>query len=174
MSRGPLTALIASVALVSASLDVPLRAAQQSEVAAGSGVGRVSRSTVNGTSVITGQTLNADRSPLASARVRLRNLDKGTIDAVTTSDHLGEFSFVVTESGTYLAEMFDDEGNVVVVGEVMVIQAGQAIGTILILPSRALTLAGLFGNSAAAIASAAAGAGLTAFAATGTPASPER
>ena len=124
--------------------------------------------------VIAGQVLNADRTPLAFARVRLRNLDSGAIIDKTAADHLGEFSFLVPSRGNYVAELFDAADRVLAVGEAVTVEAGQTVGTLLLLSARTVSFGGLFGNSAAALVSAAAGAGITAVTATGQPLSPEQ
>lgn len=171
MSRSSLTVLMITLAVVAAGIPEPLRAGQQS----------VSRSTRRSgpsagqnTSVIAGQATDANGGPLAFAHIRLRNLDNGAIVSQTNTDYIGEFTFVVVNLGNYMAELVDDHGDVLAVSDPLTVEAGQTVGTLIVLPSRTPSLAALFGNSAAAIMSAAAGAGITAVSATGAPLSPEQ
>ena len=175
MNQRLLTVLVVLMAILVAGLLEPVTAGQQIAPVVTSTARRsvvtAARSTMG---VIAGQALNADRTPLAFARVRLRNLDSGAIIDKTAADHLGEFSFLVPSRGNYVAELFDAADRVLAVGEAVRVEAGQTVGTLLLLSARTASFGGLFGNSAAAIVSAAAGAGITAVTATGQPLSPEQ
>lgn len=175
MNRHPLTILIVLIAVIVAGID-PIHAGQKAPNGISSAVRRSLNSAVAGstTAVIAGQALNSDRTPFAFARVRLRNLDSGAVIDKTSADHLGEFSFLVVSRGNYVAELFDATDRVVATGEPLTVEAGQTVGTLILLPAQLPSFAGLFGNSAAAIVSAAAGAGITAVTATGQPLSPEQ
>ncbi|MBI3466501.1 MAG: carboxypeptidase regulatory-like domain-containing protein [Planctomycetes bacterium] len=177
MSYRSLTILIVLMAVIMAGMFEPLSAGQGQRIpSVGSPTVRRSGANAAGdsTSVIAGQALNSDRTPLAFARVRLRNLDSGAVIEKTASDHLGEFSFLVVSRGNYVAELFDDTDRVVAVGEALTVEPGQTVGTLILLPARLPSFGALFGNSAGAIMSAAAGAGITAVTATGQPLSPEQ
>jgi hypothetical protein len=177
MTHRSLTILIALIAVIVVGMLEPLGAGQGQRIPP-VGSPTVRRSSANAagdsTSVIAGQVLNPDRSPLAFARVRLRNLDSSAVIEKTAADHLGEFSFLVVSRGNYVAELFDDTDRVVAAGEALTVEPGQTVGTLILLPARLPSFAGLFGNSAGAIMSAAAGAGITAVTATGQPLSPEQ
>jgi len=174
MNSRPITVLVISIA-ASLAATLELRAAQRILPASGPLVrsGITTIATGNTLSVITGQVMDAARVPLPFARVRLLNLDSGAFISQTSTDHIGGFSFVLVSRGNYVAELVDRAGVVLAVGDPLTVEAGQTVGTIIVLPSRAPSFAGLFGNSAAAIVSAAAGAGITAVSA-GQPLSPER
>lgn len=176
MNHRSLTILIVLMAIIMAGVPEPLSAGQRIPSAVGSTVRRsLSNAVANSAAaVIAGQVLNPDRTPLAFARVRLRNLDSGAVIEKTSADHLGEFSFLVVSRGNYVAELFDDADRVVAAGEALTVEAGQTVGTLILLPARLPSFAGLFGNSAGAIVAAAAGAGITAVTATGQPLSPEQ
>lgn len=177
MSRRFLTVLVVPIVVIVAGVLEPLGAGQRIPSAVGSTVRRsLSNAAASSTSgVVAGQVLNSDRrSPVAFARVRLRNLDSGAVMDKTSADHLGEFSFLVVSRGNYVAELFDNTDRVVAAGEALTVEAGQTVGTLILLPAQLPSFAGLFGNSAAAIVSAAAGAGITAVTATGQPLSPEQ
>lgn len=175
MSRRLLTIFVATVMVM--GLFEPLRAGQQRIPSLGGGTARRAAGNAAGggnTSLITGQVLNADRAPFAFARVHLRNLDSGAVMDQTSADHVGEFSFMVPGRGMYIAELYDETGSVLAAGQAVTVEAGQTVGTVIFLPTKIPTLAGLFGNSAASVMSAAAGAGITAVSSTGEPLSPEQ
>jgi len=175
MSRHSLTILIILIALGVAGVLEPLSAQQRIQSVMGTTIRRSAANAANASiGVIVGQVLNSDHTPLAFARVRLRNLDTGGIVGKTSADHLGEFEFVVPTRGNYVAELFDETGRVLAAGEALTVEIGQTVGTLIVLPARGPSLAALFGNSAAAIVSAAAGAGIAAVSATGQPLSPEK
>jgi len=162
-----------TLALVAVGIAEPLRAGQRSMPGSTLRGGGLTAGRRAG-SVVAGQATDANGGPLAFANVRLRNLDSGAIVSQTNADHIGEFTFLVASRGNYMAELFDEHGDVLAIGDPLIVEAGQTVGTLLVLPSRIPSLAGLFGNSAAAIVSAAAGAGITAVSATGAPLSPEQ
>jgi len=125
--------------------------------------------------VVAGQTQDAAGGPLPFARVRVRNLDTGAIVQQSTSNHIGEFSFVVPGGPTYVVEMTDKQtGQVLAIGPAVTVRTGEAVGVIVKLPAKPPTLAGFFGNTAAAILSAASAAGVTAVTAAGNPITPEQ
>ena len=176
MSRRLLTILIVLTTVILAGGLEPLGAGQRVPTTVSPTVRRSlgNAAADDNAAVIAGQVLNSDRTPLAFARVRLRNLDSGAIIEKTSADHLGEFSFLVVSRGNYVAELFDDTDRVIAAGEALTVEAGQTVGTLILLLVRLPSFAGLFGNSAAAIVSAAAGAGITAVTTTGQPLSPEQ
>ena len=177
MIHRPLTILVIAIAVIVAGIFVePLGAGQRVPTTVSPTVRRSlsNAGADNNAAVIAGQALNSDRTPLAFARVRLRNLDSGAIIEKTSADHLGEFSFLVVNRGNYVAELFDDTDRVIAAGEALTVEVGQTVATLILLPARLPSFAALFGNSAGAIVSAAAGAGITAVTATGQPLSPEQ
>jgi hypothetical protein len=125
-------------------------------------------------SMIQGSAQYADRTPIPYARLRLRNLVTGQIEQTTTADYAGEFSFLISPQPSYVVELVDEAGRVLSTGGVVSAQAGQTAGALVMLPARAMTLAGYFGNTAGAIMSAAASAGITAVTATNPPQTPEK
>ena len=175
-NRRSLNVLVFLSAVLVAGVRGPLSAGQQTPASlTRPTVARAAGTATGGSTiaVITGHALNGDRAPLPFARVRLRNLDNGAIVAKTSADHVGEFSFLVPSGGTYIAELVDESDDILAAGDVLTVVAGQTVGTLIMLPAKPPSLAGLFGNSAAAIVSAAAGAGITAVT-TGQPLSPEK
>ena len=131
-----------------------VRAARAGAPAAGPAV-EVTRS------LITGIAVDANARPLPSAKVRLRNLDTNAVEQVTTTNHVGEFSFVAQPEVPYVVEIADQGGRIIAVGDVVMAQAGEVAGAVVALPSRLPELAGVLGESAGAVISAATGTGLT-------------
>ena len=170
-----LTVLAVVAAVVFGAVLEPLSAGQGAPPLSGTTTRRSAVNTGGAhKALIVGQALNFDRTPLAFARVRLRNLDSGAFVGGTVADHLGQFEFLVSARGNYVAELIDDTSHVLAIGEALTAELGKTVATVIVLPTRAPSLAGLFGNSAAAIVAAAAGAGITAVVSTGQPLSPER
>jgi hypothetical protein len=128
-----------------------------------------------GQSMIHGTAVDANTSPLPNAAVRLRNLQTNQIEQLSTANQLGEFSFVAQPEIPYVVEIADQAGNIVAVGDVITAQAGEVAGALVAIPTRLPALAGVFGETAGSVVSAATGTGLTALDATVAPfVSPER
>ena len=125
-------------------------------------------------SVIQGTALSANRGPLPNARVQLRNIGSGRVEDITTTNHIGEFSFIADPDNAYIVELADDATRVLAASEMVAARAGETVGVLVVLPARIPAVAGLFRSTAAAIVSAAAGTGITAVTTTSPPASPER
>ena len=112
-------------------------------------------------SLINGVAVDGDRMPLKRASLRLRNLGTNKIEQTTTTNQAGEFSFAVRPGIPYVVEVADQAGRVIAVGDVILASAGDVAGTVVALPSRLPALAGLFGDTASSVISAATGIGLT-------------
>jgi hypothetical protein len=121
---------------------------------------------------IAGTVLHSDRTPAAHVRLRLRNLDAGTIVGQTVSDANGGYSFAISDPGFYVVEAIDDDGSVLAVSN-PASPGGAPPGTTVLLPARDAP-AGFFASTGAVLA-AAAGAGIAAWAiGARTAASPEQ
>jgi len=112
-------------------------------------------------SMIRGVVVDGEQKPLKFARLRLRNLDANEIEQVANADALGEFSFVAKPGVPYVVEFADETGRVVAVGDVVRSSVGEVASTLVVLPSRVPTLAGLFGGTALTVMTAATGIGLS-------------
>lgn len=119
---------------------------------------------------IYGSVRNTANAPVPHVVLRLRNARTGVIVARTTSDGLGQFAFRVSEPGVYIPEVLDATGRVIAAGDMVTVDLGQSISTLIKLPTR-IPLLGWFGDAAGAVASAAASAGVLAVAATAPAAS---
>jgi hypothetical protein len=120
---------------------------------------------------IYGSARSANNTGLPHALLRLRNARTGRIQTQTISDAKGEFAFPNVDPGSYVVELLDETGQVLAAGELLDVDLGQTVATIVRLPMGPRGL-GWFGDAAGVIASAAASAGVLAVAATGSPASP--
>ncbi len=162
-----LSAALAGVVL-STSL-VSAQAARQGTATGTKGV-KVARQSANAAaqkaasnirSLINGTAIDSDQQPLPNATIRLRNIDKNEIEQVVTANETGEFSFIARPDVPYVVEIADQAGRTVAVGDVIMANAGEVAGAVVALPARLPALAGVFGDTASSIMSAATGTGLT-------------
>jgi hypothetical protein len=121
---------------------------------------------------IIGSARTALNQPLPMARLRLRNARIGRVDAFTVSDADGSFTFERLEPGTYVAEIVDENGDVLAASELLNVNPGETVAVVVKLPFRAKGAGWWFGT-AAAVLGAAAAAGVLATAPTTPAASPE-
>lgn len=124
------------------------------------GVAAVAR----GATSILGVVWNVDNSPIPGARVQLRNLVSGKVDAAAVANDSGQFSFTQIEGGRYAVELVGANGRVVTVGHAFVIAPGESVATFVRLGTKVPWFTGFFGNAASAVASTAASQGITALA----------
>jgi hypothetical protein len=155
-----LAGVVLSTSLVSAQQaarpgTAAVKASRESANAAARHAARNIRSLINGVVV------DSDQAPLPNVTVRLRNLDVNEIEQVVTANGAGEFSFVARPNVPYVVEIADQAGRIVAVGDVILANAGEVAGAVVALPSRLPALAGVFGDTASSVMSAATGTGLT-------------
>jgi hypothetical protein len=123
---------------------------------------------------IQGNAWTAENAPIAHARLRLRDVSSGKIQAVTIANEAGQFTFGNIEPGSYAVELVNDSAAVLAVGHVFSIAPGEVVATFVRLGTRVPWFSGFFGNAAAAVASSAASQGITALAPIPRPASAGR
>lgn len=166
------TALGVAIILITASVAAIAATAQQSTPARQTTVARrpdvpAGRSlpvTARGTSVM-GFAWTASNDPIISATVRLRNVLSGQIEATAVTTQTGEFVFENIEGGsTYVVELLSESGGVRAVGHPFTVAAGETVATFVRLGVQAPWFTGMFGNTAAAVVSTAASAGIVAVA----------
>ena len=122
---------------------------------------------VNGSSPetsIQGVAWRADNTPIALAKVRLRNVVTGRLQNGVLADAEGRFVFREIRPGAYLVELADDEGHVLAVSHTFSVAAGETVATFVRLPPKVRWFQGFFSNAAALVAAAAASTGITAIA----------
>ena len=124
------------------------------------------------TSVVRGIAWNSDNSPIANAKVRLRNIETGRVVSASETSSDGQFVFGDIARSSYLVELVSDNGKVLAVGPAFRIEPGQTVSTYVRLPTRRW-YSGMFSNAATAVIAAASSVGLTAVGTHGPPISPQ-
>lgn len=127
-------------------------------------------------SLIHGTAVDTNASPLPNTTVRLRNLQTNQIEQTLTTNPIGEFTFIAQPEIPYVVEIADQAGQIIAVGDIITTQAGEVAGALVSIPTKLPALAGVFGETAGSVISAATGTGLTAVEAVAStpPVSPER
>ena len=128
---------------------------------------------VVGITTVIGWAREANNAPVRGARLQLRNVVTGYIEAMAVADEAGEFTFEGFEGGTYVVELVDPGDDVLAVGQVFNVAPGETAATFLKLAEPRSWATGFFQNSAQSALSAAAGAGVVGVVPTGDPISPE-
>jgi hypothetical protein len=113
---------------------------------------------------IVGTAWESDNTPIPQARLRLRSVVTGRIQATTMANELGEFTFHSVEPGSYVIELVNDAGRVLTVGHKFAVGPGETVATFVRLGTKVPWFTGFFGNAAAAVAATAAATGVTALA----------
>jgi hypothetical protein len=114
-----------------------------------------------GKAVITGTAVEAGEAPIPNAAVRLRNLATTQIDQTVVTSSTGQFAFAVQADVPYVVELVDGSGRILAVGDVVIPASGDAVSTIVAIPTKLPTFAGMFTDTAGSVLSAAMGLGLT-------------
>lgn len=113
-----------------------------------------------GQALINGTAVDSQSAPLANATIRLRNLSANQIEQVVTANQAGQFTFIARPEIPYVVEVADRVGNILAVGDIITAQTGEVAGAIIAIPSRMPAVAGVFGNTASSVFSAATGSGI--------------
>lgn len=115
------------------------------------------------TSVL-GAAWKMDNTPIPGARVQLRNVVSGKVEATAVANQSGQFTLTNIEGGTYVVELIGENGKIATVGHAFVIAPGETVATFVRLGTKVPWFTGFFGNAASAAASSAASQGITAIA----------
>jgi hypothetical protein len=134
----------------------------------------VSASVKKDEALINGTAADVNSVPLPNATVRLRNLADNRIEQVAISDQFGKFSFIARPEIPYVVEVSDRLGHLLAVGDVIIVQAGEVAAAAVMVPSRLPALAGLFGQTANSVLSAASLLGMAVVDPDDPPLSPEK
>ncbi len=122
-----------------------------------------------------GTTRSFNNSPISNARLRLRSITNGRIEAQLTSDAEGRFAFRAIEPGTYVVEMMEAAtGAVVATSQAVTVASSEIMQTLIRLPGRLRSLGWWAGSTASSAVSAASGVGVLAVDDIARPASPEQ
>jgi hypothetical protein len=124
---------------------------------------RAAAASKSATSIL-GVVWNVDNTPIPGARVQLRNLVSGKIDASTVANQTGQFTFSQIEGGRYVVELVGQSGKIVTVGHAFVIAPGESVATFVRMGTKVPWFTGFFSNAATAVTSSAASQGITAIA----------
>jgi hypothetical protein len=111
------------------------------------------------------QALTATNQPLANVSLRVRDARLGRIITTQKTDAEGRVGFDQMDPGSYIIELIGDDQTIRATSQLLHVNAGEVIATVVRLPSRLAVFAGLLSHSApqaAAIAAAAAAAGVLA------------
>jgi hypothetical protein len=85
---------------------------------------------------IIGQVIDIGQSPVANARVQLRNLLTGRVQDGNNTDAKGEYQFIVDDPGTYVVEMLLVDGYVVALSNAGSLARYETLQTLVMLPGR--------------------------------------
>lgn len=124
----------------------------------------VTSAVAKGATTILGVVWNMDNTPIPGARVQLRNLVSGKVDAAGVANETGQFSFNQIEGGRYVIELIGANGKIVTVGHAFAIAPGESVATFVRMGTKVPWFTGFFGNAATAVTSSAASQGITAIA----------
>ena len=121
---------------------------------------------------VTGTVWRLDNSPVADARLQLRDVTTGQVVRSTRGDQAGRFTFLRVSAGSYIVELVDESQNVLALGQMFSLGPTETIATFIRLGASGSRWSGGFlGNAAAAALAAAAAVGVTALGNGGQPAS---
>jgi len=162
LSPVPVTRLVALALVMVCALATPPSADSRppAKTAPRAGTSAVSK----GATSISGVVWNVDNTPIPGARVQLRNLVSGKVDASAVANQTGQFSFNQIEGGRYIVELVGVNGRIVTVGHAFAIAPGESVATFVRMGTKVPWFSGFFGNAATAVTSSAASQGITAIA----------
>lgn len=120
---------------------------------------------------ILGAAWKTDNTPIPDARLRLRNVTTGRVEATTVANAGGQFTFEQVEGGSFVIELVNEQGKVLAIGQVFSLGPGETVATFVRLGARAPWFSGFFSNAAATAVTAASGLGVTALGSDGQPVS---
>lgn len=90
----------------------------------------------SGDTKIIGTVIDITQTPVANARVQLRDLNSGAVKQEAVAGSAGEYEFTVVEPGTYVVEMVITTGQVVGLSNAGSVGRYQTMNTVIILPGR--------------------------------------
>ena len=120
---------------------------------------------------VTGTVLNHDNTPVANARLRLRDVTSGRTVQITEGDQAGRFTFLGVPPGRYVVELVDRRDNILALGPLFSLGRLETVTTVVRLAASSSWYSGFFGSVAMAVIATAAAVGLTAVGNGGQPAS---
>lgn len=112
---------------------------------------------------VQGNAWTAENAPIPAARVRLRNVTSGRIQATTVTGDAGQFIFANVEPASYVVELMNESATVLAVSHGFTIGSGETVATFVRLGGRAPWFVGFFGSAGAVVAAGAASQGVAAL-----------
>jgi hypothetical protein len=122
-----------SVAVVTAIASVVLLA----PVSASAPSSTVQQAVVGASNLTISGTVERNGSTVANVRLRVRNVNTGTVVGQTTSDQTGAFSFTVPTAGLYVVEAINDDGKVIGASSAMNISTTPLTTTVILSSTKA-------------------------------------
>ena len=119
--------------------------------------------TVTRATSILGAAWTADNTPIKQAKLRLRNVISGKVEATTVANEAGQFAFDNVEGGSYMVELVNDASKIQALGHVFTIAPGETVATFVRLGTKVPWFTGFFGNTMSAVTSSAASEGVMAI-----------
>ena len=102
-------------------------------------------------STIQGNALTETNASMPGSPVRLRDARMGRVVSTTTTDKSGLFVFRTLDPGSYVVEIINDNALVLAASQILSVNAGEAISTIVQLPLRTSSFAALLGPTTTAV-----------------------
>jgi hypothetical protein len=90
----------------------------------------------SGETRVIGQVVDITQTPVANARVQLRNLSSGAVQGQDETDANGEYAFPVDNPGSYVVEMIMIDGYVVALSNAGALARFETLQTVVMLPGR--------------------------------------
>ena len=120
---------------------------------------------------VAGTVVNHDNTPVANARLRLRDVTTGQTVQITEGDQAGRFRFLGVPPGRYVVELVDRRDNVLALGRLFSLGRLETVTTVVRLAASSSWYSGFFSSVALMVIGTAAALGLTAVGNGGQPAS---
>jgi hypothetical protein len=90
----------------------------------------------SGQTRVVGQVIDIRQTPVANARVQLRNLVSGAVEGSRDTDTNGGYAFMVDNPGSYVVEMTMVDGYVVALSNAGALSRYETLQTVVTLPGR--------------------------------------
>jgi hypothetical protein len=110
---------------------------------------------------VSGVAFHVDDTPIARAKLQLRNVVSGTIAGAAVANQGGQFVFIDITPGIYVVELISRSAKVLAVSDAVAVARGESATTFVRESSRPGDFQDFFVNAAIAVSSVAATTGIT-------------